>query len=95
VNEQDFRVVKESIRPDERGRITLGQALKAKNYRLMVNDAGQILLDPVTTISERELWLWQNSAALASVQRGIKQSGAGRGRDLGDFSQYANLEIED
>lgn len=95
MSKQDFRVVKESIRPDERGRITLGRALKAKSYRVMVNDTGQILLDPVATISERELWLWQNPAALASVQRGIEQSGAGCGRDLGDFSQYADLEIED
>ena len=55
----------------------------------MVNDAGQILLDPVVNIPERELWLWQNPDALASVQRGIQQSEAGEAHNLGSFAQYA------
>lgn len=93
--DQDFRVVKDAVRPDSRGRLTLGQVVKAKSYRVMINDAGQILLDPVVSIPERELWLWQNPEALASVQRGIEHSAAGNGRYLGDFAQYADLEIED
>jgi hypothetical protein len=96
MSEQDyFRVVKDVVRPDSRGRLTLGQLARAKSYRVMVNDAGQILLDPVVSISERELWLWQNPDALASVQRGIKQSAAGETHDLGSFTQYANLELDD
>lgn len=93
--DQDFRVIKDLIRADSRGRLTLGHVVKAKSYRVMVNYAGQILLDPVVSIPEKELWLWQNPDALASVQRGIEQSAAGNGRDLGDFAQYADLEIED
>ncbi len=96
MSEQDyFRVVKDVVRPDSRGRLTLGQVAKAKSYRVMVNDAGQILLDPVVSIPERELWLWQNPDALASVQRGIQQSAAGETHDLGSFTQYTNLELDD
>jgi len=61
----------------------------------MMNDAGQILLDPVLEIPETELWLWRNPEALAALQRGIQQAVVGEGRFLGYFCQYADLEIED
>jgi hypothetical protein len=48
----------------------------------MINDEGQILLNPVVSIPERELWLWQNPDALASVKRGIKQASTEQGRDI-------------
>lgn len=96
MSEQDyFRVVKDVVRPDNRGRLTLGQVARAKSYRVMVNDAGQILLSPVVSIPERELWLWQNPDALASVQRGIQHLAAGETHDLGSFTQYAELEVDD
>ncbi len=96
MSEQDyFRVVKDVVRPDSRGRLTLGQMARAKSYRVMVNDAGQILLDPVVSIPEREVWLWQNPDALASVQRGIQHSAAGETHDLGSFTQYADVEVDD
>ena len=93
--EPDWQVAKELVRTDERGRLTLGQGNKLKSYRLMVNQAGQILLDPVASISERELWLWQNPDAATAIQRGIQHSKAGQTDDLGSFAQYAELEIED
>ena len=93
--EQGFRVLKDIIRPDERGRITLGSLSKAKTYKVMINDAGQILLNPVVTIPERELWLWHNSSALAAVGRGIEQVAKQETYDLGSFAQYADLEVED
>lgn len=96
MSEQDyFRVVKDVVRPDSRGRLTLGQVARAKSYRVMVNDAGQILLDPVVSIPERELWLWQNPDALASVNLGIQHSAAGKTHDLGSFAQYADVEVDD
>lgn len=91
----EFKVVKDGVRPDSRGRLTLGQVASSKSYRVLVNDAGQILLDPVVSIPQRELWLWQNPESKASVQRGIEQSAAREGRYLGDFAQYTDMEIED
>lgn len=95
MTEQGFRVLKDIIRPDERGRITLGNFAKSKTYKVMINDAGQILLNPVVTVPEQELWLWQNSSALAAVGRGIEQAAQQETYDLGSFSQYADLEVED
>jgi len=47
------------------------------------------------TIPKEEQWLWQDSTAWASLERGLRQAAAGKGRYLGDFAQYADLEIDD
>lgn len=93
MSDLNFRTVKEIVEPDSRGRFSIGAIAKSKTYRVQINDAGQILLDPVVAVPERELWLWQNSEAIASVQRGIQQAGTGEVHDLGSFAEYANVEI--
>lgn len=67
----------------------LGQLLfrLRRQTSFMVKDA--------QNIPEEELWLWQNPTAWASLERGLRQAADGKGRYLGDFSQYAELEIED
>ena len=95
MSDLNFRTVKEVIEPDSRGRFTIGAIAKSKTYRVQTNDAGQILLDPVVAVPKRELWLWQNPEASASVQRGIEQAGLGEVHDLGSFAQYAEIETED
>jgi hypothetical protein len=92
---QDFREIKDDVHTDARGRLTLGTLAKEKKYKVFINDMGQILLDPVVSIPERELWLWQNAEALDSVKRGLKQSAEGQGHSLGSFAQYVDLEIDD
>lgn len=61
----------------------------------MINNVGQILLDPVVPVPERELWLWQNPDAITSVRRGIQQAGEQDLHDLGSFAQYADPEADD
>ena len=95
MEDQGFQVIKEIVQPDGRGRVSLGMVASGKNYRVMMNDAGQILLDPVVPVPESELWLWQNPEAIASVQRGIQQAGTSDLHDLGSFADYAELEVED
>ncbi|MEH1872972.1 hypothetical protein [Nostoc sp.] len=97
ISNQNFYVIKEAILTNEQGNLTLGEAAKVKVYRVLANDAGQILLDPVDMekIPENQRWLWQNPEALAMVLRGLEEAGRGEVHDLGSFAQYADLEIDD
>ena len=90
----DFEEVKTAISADERGRIVLGAAEKEKTYSMSRNAVGQILLTPVVVIPEHEMWLYRNPEALAAVRQGFAELAAGLGKPA-DFSQYADLEIED
>ncbi|MBW4667871.1 MAG: hypothetical protein KME60_10680 [Cyanomargarita calcarea GSE-NOS-MK-12-04C] len=97
ISNQNFYVIKEAILTSEQGNLTLGEAAKAKVYRVLTNDAGQILLDPIDIekIPVEQRWLWQNPEALGMVLRGIEQAARGEVHDLGSFAQYADLEIDD
>lgn len=93
---QNFYVVKEITLTPE-GNLALGETAKAKVYRVLTNDAGQILLDPIDpeNIPEEQRWLWENPQALDMVTRGIQEATKGEVHDLGSFAQYADLEIDD
>ncbi|XHR84761.1 MAG: hypothetical protein ACFKPT_10915 [Gloeotrichia echinulata GP01] len=97
ITNQNFHVIKEAILTTEEGNLTLPEVAKAKVYRVLTNDAGQILLDPVDIekIPEEQRWLWQNPEALGMVLRGIQEAAEGKGHYLGSFAQYADLEIDD
>lgn len=97
ISNQNFYVIKEAILTSEQGNLTLGEAAKAKVYRVLTNDAGQILLDPIDLekIPENQRWLWQNPEALGMVLRGIEQARRGEVHDLGSFALGADLEIDD
>lgn len=97
ITDQNFSVIKKAILANEQGDLTLGEAATAKVYRVLRNDAGQILLDPVEIekIPEDQRWLWQNPEALAMVLQGLQEAKEGKGRSLGSFAQYADLEIDD
>jgi hypothetical protein len=58
-------------------------------------DSGLLSLPMTANIPEREVWLWKNPEALAALQLGLQQAAAGQAEYLGDFSGYADLEIED
>ena len=90
-----FRLIQAAANTDNEGFIRLGQQASEKRYRILVNDAGQILLDPIDNVPDHEQWLWQNPTALASVQLGIAQAKAGETQSLGSFAEYAELELDD
>src|SRR5919199_3536808 len=48
------------------------------------------MLRDVQNIPAEEQWLWQDSTAWASLERGLRQAATGKGRYLGDFAQYAD-----
>lgn len=85
-----FRPRNGIVHPDARGRITLGSAVKDANYHVLVNERGQILLDPVVPVPASEAWMWKNSALRASMKRALRQAKVGKFKDLGPFAQFAS-----
>ncbi len=74
--------------PDKKHRVSLGTSVKTPEgvrCRVMQNEHGQILLDPVKSVPAREAWLHENPERLDSVLRGIAQAERGQlvTRDLG------------
>jgi hypothetical protein len=91
---EEFQEIKSAVSADERGRIALGAEAKELTYNVSRNDIGQLLLTPVVTIPAHEAWLTRNQPAQASIQRGVEDAAAGRVHTT-DFSQYADVEIDD
>ena len=84
-----------TVRPDSKGRISLGKrARNYSGYTLMESADGSIVLEPLMEVPAKEAWLFKNREALAGVQRGLKQSAAGKTRSLGSFAKYATDEKE-
>ncbi len=82
-----FRVLKDEIvRADKRGRLTVGDGAAEKQFRILINSDGQILLDPVVVLPAREAWLYRNPQALASVLQGLREAADGEVHDLGSFA---------
>lgn len=47
-----------------------------------------------TIVSPQELWLWDNPAAMSSLDRGLQELLDGKGVSLGSFAAYADDDIE-
>ena len=79
---------------DAKGRVVLGPKYANKLFRVSEQPDGNLLLEPIVTVHEREAWLFQNPEALAMVMQGIAESKAGKGKYLGSFAQYADIDID-
>lgn len=78
------------LRPDSKGRITLGKLAEGvSSYRARPQKDGKIVLEPFVEIPAEERWLYENKEALASVKRGLADAKAGRLVSLGSFRKYA------
>jgi hypothetical protein len=99
--DQDFPKVRAGdIKTDTRGRLSLGTELGNRHFEVREGSMGEILLVPLVTIPERELWLHKNPEAKASVQRGLVDFKEGRvsSFDLTSLLEFAESipdEIED
>jgi hypothetical protein len=91
---EEFEEIGATVEADVRGRIALGPDAKETLFLVHRNSVGQYLLTPVVTIPKHEAWLWNNPAALADVRQGLSEAKAGLGKVV-DFSQFADIEIED
>ena len=84
------------LRPDAKGRITLGKVAEGvSSYKASIDPEGRILLEPFAEIPARERWLYKNPEALKMVLQGIKESGEGKGRFRGSFAKYANDDLDE
>lgn len=89
-------VQKIQIRPDSKGRITLGKLAKGvSSFLVSEQPGGAVLLEPMVEIPAREKWLFDNKAALQSVKRGIAQSAKGEAKSRGSFARFATEEEEE
>jgi hypothetical protein len=85
----------QQLRPDAKGRITLGKLARGvSSFRAHRLEDGNILLEPFAEIPAREAWLYENAAALGAVKAGLAQAAEGKTRPLGSFAQYADGEID-
>ena len=83
------------IRPDSKGRITLGKlATGVSGFMVEVGPEGDLHLVPQIEIPAREKWIFENPEVLASIQRGMQQSRDGAVVEA-DFSQYATDDDAD
>ncbi len=77
------------LRPDSKGRITLGKiADGVSSYRARRLADGKIVLEPFVEIPADERWLYDNRKALEIVRRGLADSKAGRIVSKGSFTKY-------
>lgn len=67
------------LRPDAKGRVTLGKLAEGvSSYRARRQADGRIVLEPFIEIPADEQWLYKNQKALGSVRRGLADAKAGR-----------------
>jgi hypothetical protein len=66
-------------RVDERKRLTIGAAMGDLNrVRILKNNRGEILLQPLADIPASEVWLYTNREASELVQKGVREAGEGK-----------------
>lgn len=84
-----------TVRPDSKGRITLGAYAKGvSSYRIHPQADGRLVLEPYKEIPAREAWLFENHAALSKVRKGLKDAAAGKVSRRGDFSKFVEDDAD-
>ena len=81
-NETNFKDTGKLTRLDGKHRVSLGQAIRVAeasvSYRVLQNDLGQVLLDPVKIVPTYEAWIYEDPAHIQSIRRGIAQAETGQ-----------------
>ncbi len=90
-----MNVLTQQLRPDSKGRITLGKLARGvSSFHARRLEDGNIILEPYTEIPAREAWLFENATALGAVKKGLAQAAKGKSRSLGSFAEYADESID-
>jgi hypothetical protein len=80
IKNDKFRRIATNVKPDSKKRVVLAKACPATeiSYHIYCNEIGQIILDPQISVPASEIWLYQNSEALESAVRGLKEAAEGK-----------------
>ncbi|MFM8454856.1 MAG: hypothetical protein ACKOAD_07895 [Gammaproteobacteria bacterium] len=77
------------LRPDSKGRITLGQLAEGvSGYLLTETEDHKLVLEPYAEIPAREKWLFENPSALKELKSAIQEAKQGKLKSRGNFSQF-------
>lgn len=80
-----------TVRPDAKGRIVLGKLAEGiSSFQVTRDKQGRLILEPFMEVPAQEEWLYRNKDAMTSVMRGLKEAARGKGKKIGDFSQFAD-----
>ena len=83
------------VRPDAKGRVTLGHlADGVSGYTITETKEHKLILEPYVEIPARERWLLNNKTALKKIERGLKDAAAGRLSRKGSFAKFSDDDIE-
>jgi hypothetical protein len=83
------------LRPDAKGRITLGSIARGiSGYSMSQESNGVLILKPFIEIPVKEKWLFENATALQKVKTGLTQAKNKELIDKGCFSQFSDDEVE-
>ena len=84
------------VRPDTKGRITLGPALTRgiSGYVVTETKDHELILKPQVEIPACEKWLFENKDALKKVERGLQDAAQGLLSKKGSFAKFADDDIE-
>lgn len=63
---------------DNKGRLILGSRYNGKQFLINEDEDGKIVLTPSISVPVKEQWLWSNTQAMDSVQRGLNDAKNGR-----------------
>ena len=63
---------------DHKGRLTLGARFAGRIVIIREESESVVTIELARVIPEREVWLYENQRALASVRRGLAQARAGK-----------------
>jgi len=84
-----------SLKPDTKGRITLGALAKGiSSFKVEQTFDGKIILDPQVEIPNYELQILNNPVIMEGIDKGMKESREGKTSYLGSFAKYAKNENE-
>jgi hypothetical protein len=76
------------VRPDAKGRITLGSLANGISSFAVVQKDEKIILIPFAEIPAKEKWLFDNKKALQQVKQGLQESKEGKVKSLGNFKKH-------